>query len=71
MWATFVTGAPLHEVLSKFSSDLRITASQVNSTINDTGWPGLLESENLRKTCTQIPCKVVSVLLSQKLPTSR
>ena len=32
---------------------------------------GLLESENPRKACTQIACKVVSVLLSQKLPTSR
>ena len=31
----------------------------------------MLESENLRKTCTQISCKVLSVLLSEKLPTSR
>ena len=33
--------------------------------------PGLLGLENLRKTCTQVSCKVVSVLLLQKLPTSR
>ena len=31
---------------------------------------GPLESENLRKSCTQISCKVISVLLSPKLPTS-
>ena len=31
---------------------------------------GLLESENVWTTCAQISFKVVSVLLSQKLPTS-
>ena len=46
----------LHEVLRKFSSYLRIPASQENSKIKDTDWLGLLESENLRKTCTQISC---------------
>ena len=71
MWGALVTGATLHESLSKFSSDLPIPASQANSVIKDTDWLSLLESENLRKTCTQISCKVVSVLLSQKLPTSR
>ena len=31
MWATLATRATLHEVLSKFSPDLRIPASQANS----------------------------------------
>ena len=54
----------LHEVLSKFSTDLWILASQANSSINDTIWLGLLVSEILE-------CKVASLLRSQKLPTCR
>ena len=71
MWATLVTGATLHEVLSKFSSGLRIPASQANSLINDKDLLSLLELGNVRDTSTRISCKVVSVLLSLKLPTSR
>ena len=66
--ATLVTGATLHEVLSKFSSALRIPASQANPYINDTDWLGSMESENLRKTCTQMSCKVVSVLVTKSCP---
>ena len=71
MWATLITGTTFIEVLSEFFSELQNPASQINSQINDTDWPGLFKSENLRKTCTQISCKVVSVVLSEKLPTSR
>ena len=62
-WATLITRATLHEVLSKFS---RFTDSSelANSSMNI----GLLESENLRKPCTQISCKVFLTFCRKSCP---
>ena len=50
--------------LCKFSTNPLITDEFRN-------WLGLLESENLKKTCQKTSRKVVPVLWSQKLPTFR
>ena len=68
MWATFATNSQEQlsiKFLCKFSLDFLIPESQANLSINPgilMDWLGLLESENLQKTCTKTPCKAAPVI---------
>ena len=69
MWATFATKAQKQlymKFVCNFFLDIPIPASQSNPCRLFTNWLGLLESVNLRKTCSKLH---VRLLLWSKLPT--
>ena len=69
MWETFATTAQKHlyiKLVWKFFLDFPIPASLANPYRWFTNWLGLLESLNLRKTCSKLHVKL---LLWPKLPT--
>ena len=65
-------GTTLHEEFVQVFGRFSVSSKPSNMWTNNNQFTNqlcLLESENLRKTCTEIKCKVAPVLWSQKLPT--